>query len=126
MEKKITLIIKNLHHRRILLRNGCTLLDVIHENHIDWMHSCGKKGRCTTCKAIVHEGMELLSPPTIHEKQMLHLKKLHPNERLTCQATGIENAHGEILVSVPKIYQLPHVVYSNELTYFSEKNCKKL
>lgn len=107
------LIIRNLHQRKILVFPHRTLLDAIHENQIDWMHSCGKKGRCTTCKAIVHTGKELLSSLTIHEERMLRAGKLNANERLTCQAKCLENLEGNIVVSVPTIYQLPHLVYSD-------------
>src|SRR5690242_2021281 len=48
--------------------------------------SCQKNGKCKECIVEVAEGMELLSPPTEHEK---HLKG---NFRLSCQCHVIADA----------------------------------
>ncbi|MEY3565969.1 MAG: hypothetical protein RJA23_2139, partial [Bacteroidota bacterium] len=40
--------IQNLGNRSIETENTeSKVIELIHENGIDWMHACGKKGRCT-------------------------------------------------------------------------------
>ncbi|WP_339698230.1 2Fe-2S iron-sulfur cluster-binding protein [Algoriphagus aquimarinus] len=55
------IVIENLFNLRI---NSISIhrkvIEIIHENGIDWMHACGKKGRCTTCKIILKSGEENL------------------------------------------------------------------
>ena len=84
------------------------MLDVLQENYIDWMHACGGKGKCTTCKAILIEGNEHLEERTPAEKKYSALNKLASNERLACQAV----ITGEITIKVPELYKLPHLSYS--------------
>ena len=73
----------------------------------DWMHACGGKGKCTTCKARVLEGAKNLTPYTPVEKQYLELNKLQKNERLACQVA----LKGDVVLEVPKESQLPHLSY---------------
>lgn len=103
------IIIKNLYNKVIVVSNNSqTVLDSIHEHYIDWMHSCGKKGNCTTCKMLILEGAENLSQPSRNEMNFMKLKRLSSNERLACQCF----VNGDIIVEVPAIYKLPHVQYS--------------
>lgn len=83
------------------------LLDIL-LRETDWMHACGAKGRCTSCKMRVIKGMENLSERSLTEVQYLNLNKLRENERLTCQVT----VEGNIVIEVPKETQLPHITYS--------------
>ena len=85
------------------------VIELIHENGTDWMHACGKKGRCTTCKMIVLEGMENLSDPTDREIVYRNQNRLKSNERLACQAT-IQS--GELIIRVAEINKFPHIVYT--------------
>lgn len=73
----------------------------------DWMHACGGKGKCTTCKAKIINGMDQLSPKTKPEEQYSKLNKLQDDERLTCQTF----LSGDVTVEVPKETQLPHLTY---------------
>jgi 2Fe-2S ferredoxin len=73
------------------------------------MHACGKKGRCTTCKIIVLEGIENLSPLTEREEFFKGIDRLKSYERLSCQAKLIK---GEILVRVAEENKFPHMDYS--------------
>jgi 2Fe-2S ferredoxin len=86
-----------------------SLLAHFHANQLDWMHACGAKGRCTTCKVIVLSGMENLSPLTPAEERYRLQKALSGNERLSCQACP----SGDVYVSVPEEYKLPHVKYGH-------------
>lgn len=90
-------------------QEGLRVLDVIHENFVDWMHACGGKGRCTTCSMIVVEGMEHLTPETDRELHYRNLGRLKKNERLCCQARLL----GDITIRVPQKYRFPHIQYTD-------------
>lgn len=85
------------------------VIELIHENGTDWMHACGKKGRCTTCKMIVLEGMANLNDPTDRELYYRNQNRLKPNERLACQSIL---STGELLIRVAEINKFPHLAYS--------------
>lgn len=83
------------------------LLDILLRG-TDWMHACGGKGRCTTCKARILKGMENLEPLTQAEQQYMKLNKLREDERLTCQAVTL----GDVVLEVPNETKLPHLNYT--------------
>ena len=87
-----------------------SLLKHLQDNGIDWMHACGGKGRCTTCKVIVLEGKTNFQQLTSAEKRYRQEKALKDNERLACQA----QIHGDVTIMVPPEYRLPHIKYSDE------------
>lgn len=104
------IIIRNLKGRKISVPEGCPhLLKAIHNEGIDWMFSCGGKGRCTTCAAKIIEGSELLSTPTGVEVSYRKQGRLTKNERLTCQCLHEE---GTVVIETPKRYRFPHVDYT--------------
>lgn len=103
-----TITIDNLQSKRIISKDKSEkLLDVL-LRETDWMHACGAKGRCTTCKMSVLEGEENLSKRTEAEEKYFEMNKLSAGERLTCQVM----VNGDIKINVPKVYQLPHLTYS--------------
>jgi 2Fe-2S ferredoxin len=84
-----------------------SILQHFHDHFLDWMQACGGKGRCTTCKVIVLSGLENCSELTAAEERYRLQKALSINERLSCQT----RVHGDIVISVPEEYKLPHVQY---------------
>lgn len=101
--------IVNLAGRKVpFLPHEHSVLKAIHRQNIDWMHACGAKGRCTTCRMIVLEGMENLSPLSEPEIRYREAGRLKDNERLTCQTKALGNA----VVRVPEATKFPHVKYS--------------
>ncbi|SNS39631.1 ferredoxin, 2Fe-2S [Belliella buryatensis] len=107
----LKIIIENLHHKEInALESKRKVIEIIHENYIDWMHACGKKGRCTSCKMIITEGAENLSPLTDREEFFREKDRLKLNERLTCQA---ELKSGTLKIRVADINKFPHMEYSD-------------
>jgi len=88
-----------------------SLLSHFHDNGIDWLHSCGARGRCTTCKVIVREGAKNLTPVTAAEERYFAIGALRPGERLACQA----QIAGDIRVAVPPEGKLPHIRYSDDI-----------
>lgn len=105
------IIIENLDQKEIASPKGeCKVIELIHQNYVDWMHACGKKGRCTTCKMIVTSGMENLSPLTEREEVFRNSGRLKTNERLSCQAKLIGE---EIRIKVAEENKFPHMNYSD-------------
>lgn len=85
------------------------VIELIHENGTDWMHACGKKGRCTTCKMLVVDGMKNLSPETEPELSYRNQHRLKPRERLACQSQLLQ---GELIIRVAEINKFPHIEYT--------------
>ena len=106
----VKIIIENLAQKELILGDlKRTVLQHIHANQIDWMHACGAKGRCTTCKMLVENGMENLNPPTPAEMGYRREGLLNNNERLACQVF----ATGNISIRVPAASKLSHIKYSD-------------
>ncbi len=104
-----TITITNLDNKHIVYTDTSrSVLNVLHENNIDWMHACGAKGRCTTCKMVVHRGHEILTEVSVFEKQFKSEGKLQENERLACQCQATK----DLVISVPESTKMPHINYS--------------
>ena len=103
------LIVQNLANREVFVQQGQTVLEALQAEAQDWMHACGGKGRCTTCRIIVQQGMEHFGPLTTCELKYREKGRLKENERQTCQCTMMS---GEAIVRVPEQTKLPHVSYS--------------
>ena len=103
-----TITVDNLQSKRILVKDKSEKLLEALLRETDWMHACGGKGRCTTCKARILKGSENLTERTEAENRYLQANMIKKNERLTCQAHVL----GDITIEVPKVYQLPHLRYS--------------
>ncbi len=102
------LTIENLPGAGVNVPAGATLLAALQAAGHDWMHACGAKGRCTTCRLEVKAGLEHLSPLTPPEQRYQAAGRLRANERLTCQA---HLPAGEVVGRVPEATKLPHVAY---------------
>ena len=103
------LTIENLPGAAVPVPAGTTLLAALQAAGYDWMHACGAKGRCTTCRVLVRAGGENLGPLTAAELRYRVAGRLLPTERLTCQA---QLPAGEVLGRVPEATKLPHVQYN--------------
>ena len=103
------LTIENLPDAAVEVPAGATLLAALQAAGHDWMHACGAKGRCTTCRLQVRAGMDKLSLPTAAELRYQAAGRLLVDERLTCQARLLA---GEVIGLVPEATKLPHVQYS--------------
>jgi ferredoxin, 2Fe-2S len=106
----MTIVIKNLPGKIVRFHPiGQTVLQVLQDNGIDWMHSCGAKGRCTTCKFRIIQGSDNLSSLTSAERRYRDQKLLAGDERLACQARTV----GDVELEVPDESKLPHISYSD-------------
>ncbi|WP_143962547.1 2Fe-2S iron-sulfur cluster-binding protein [Litoribacter populi] len=104
------IIIENMNFKEILApKAGYKVIEIIHENYIDWMHACGKKGRCTSCKMVVVEGMDNLSALNDKEQFFAEKGRLKVNERLSCQAKIMG---GALKIRVAEENKFPHIEYS--------------
>ena len=105
-----TITIINLHNRELFFSsNDKSALKIIHENQIDWMHACGGKGRCTSCKMIVVEGMENLPPLNAAEQKYRDQGRLAEKERLACQCL----VKADLKIKVAQKNKFPHINYSD-------------
>ncbi len=83
------------------------MLEALLNAGVDYMHACGGKGRCTTCKAVVIEGMEGLGALTEAEIKYKQANRLKDNERLACQVCPIS----EVVIRVAPENYMPHMEY---------------
>ena len=105
----IKITIKNLASKTIHCSTKTkSLLEILQSHYIDWMHACGGKGRCTTCKAIIISGINNLDEPKPVEMKYKSQGKLGEKERLTCQTIVTT----DLEIEVPEMYKLPHMKYS--------------
>lgn len=103
------LTVQNLAGLTVNVSAPQTVLQAVQATGTDWMHACGAKGRCTTCRMEVLSGMEHISPESAPELKYREAGKLKTKERLACQCTLLD---GEVVVRIPKPVQLPHQKYS--------------
>jgi 2Fe-2S ferredoxin len=106
----VKIVIENLGKKEVTVNDfSASVLQHLHSHYIDWMHACGGKGRCTTCKMIVVSGMANITPLSDAERRYQEMGALGPSERLTCQA----KISGTILILAPEEYKLPHIQYTS-------------
>lgn len=104
------ILIENLGNLPIEVHDlSLPLLKHFQANRLDWMHACGGKGRCTTCKIKIVSGLTHFEPLTDAEERYRRQGALKDDERLTCQA----RIHGDITIRIPAECQLPHVHYTD-------------
>lgn len=101
-------MIENLGQKEVPVDRTDVALRHFHAAAVDWMHACGAKGRCTTCRMIVLRGAEKLGPMTAAEEKYRRAGLLQNNERLACQAV----VSGDLVVRVPDDSKLPHLTYT--------------
>ena len=97
----------SLNREFIINDNSVTVFENLQINLLDWMHACGAKGLCTTCRMIVTSGMQNLSSLSDREKYYKRDNRLQSNERLACQC----QMSGDIEIKVPGPCRLPHIQY---------------
>lgn len=105
----VKIVIENLGKKELLVNDlSQSVLHHVHSHFVDWMHACGGKGRCTSCKMIVLSGGDNLSPRTDVEHRYKQQGALLAQERLACQT----RISGDITIRIPDEYKFPHVKYS--------------
>ena len=81
---------------------GTSILDAAEKLGIPMRHDCGGFATCSTCRVIVHEGMNQLSEIDLDEENMLEEAQLPAPYRLSCQTKllGEGSAPGDLVVFI--------------------------
>ena len=72
--------------RAVSAQNGTSILEALRAANIAHASVCGGRGRCTTCRVRVDEGLDSLSPPNETERTALAKIAAPETVRLACQA----------------------------------------
>ena len=62
-----------------------TILDIANQNGIPFQQACASHGHCSTCRILVIENPENLTPRTANEQHIAEKKCFESNIRLACQ-----------------------------------------
>jgi adenylate cyclase len=71
--------------RVVTAPNGCTILDASRLGGIAHASVCGGRGRCSTCRVRIADGLADLPPPSEAERRVLARVGAAPDVRLACQ-----------------------------------------
>jgi adenylate cyclase len=71
--------------RSIKVNQGQSILNASLSAGIPHYHACGGNGKCSTCRVLIKEGMQNLSPYTEKEKLLRERMRIPQNVRLACQ-----------------------------------------
>ncbi|MEM8878884.1 MAG: adenylate/guanylate cyclase domain-containing protein [Pseudomonadota bacterium] len=85
--------------RKIELHPGATLLESIRAAGIPHASICGGRGRCSTCRVRIGQGLDELPPPEPAEEKVLARVAASPSVRLACQIRPRSNL--EVVALVP-------------------------
>ncbi len=106
----VKIVIENLAQKEVFTSDTSqSVLAAFQQAYVDWMHACGGKGRCTTCRFKVVEGYDNLTPLTNPEMKYRMQGRLLEDERLACQTHALSDCR----VVVPEACKLPHIRYSD-------------
>jgi len=72
--------------RSIKVEDGQTILSASLAAGIPHYHACGGNAKCSTCRILVIEGIEHITPQTEAEKALQKILFFPPNVRLACQS----------------------------------------
>ena len=71
--------------RSLSVPRGTSVLEASRIGQIPHVSLCGGRGRCSTCRVRIVDGLERLPPPTIEERATLARSATAPDIRLACQ-----------------------------------------
>src|SRR5262245_55126449 len=75
----------------VVIQPGMTILEASRSAGIPHASVCGGRGRCSTCRVRVSEGLERLPPASVEERRVLDRVGAPPNVRLACQTRPTAN-----------------------------------
>jgi adenylate cyclase len=84
MDKK-KLTIEFVNEAVIEIRDGQSILEASLSADIPHYHTCGGRAECSTCRILVIEGMEYLTPRNENEYKLRQKKNFSEDIRLACQ-----------------------------------------
>ena len=85
--------------RDIEVGDGETILAASLRADIPHAHACGGKARCSTCRVLVLEGLDMCGPRTRRENKLADQLHFSENVRLACQTT----VHGDLSMRRPVV-----------------------
>lgn len=85
MEAKRKHLVEFTQEGCIYVSDSQSLLDASLEAGVPLYHVCGAKAKCSTCRVLVLEGAEWLTPANECETALNHQMHFPPNVRLACQ-----------------------------------------
>lgn len=71
--------------RSIKVKEGESILDASLAAGIPHYHACGGNGKCSTCRVLIKEGIQNLTPYTEKEKLLRERMRIPQSVRLACQ-----------------------------------------
>ncbi len=71
--------------QRVEVQAGTTILEASRTAGIPHASVCGGRGRCSTCRVRISDGLEQLAPADDQERKVLERVGAPPNVRLACQ-----------------------------------------
>ncbi|HEX2553398.1 MAG TPA: adenylate/guanylate cyclase domain-containing protein [Microvirga sp.] len=77
--------------RVVTVPRGFSVLEASRSAGIPHNAICGGRGRCSTCRVRVTEGLERQPPPSAQERATLQRIKAGPNVRLACQFRPVQD-----------------------------------
>jgi adenylate cyclase len=77
--------IRYLGHGEVAAKPGSTLLEISRDNSIPHPSACGGRGRCSSCRVVVLQGLDAIPSPADIERRMLDRIGAPPQVRLACQ-----------------------------------------
>lgn len=77
--------------RSVTVPRGFSVLEASRSAGIPHNAICGGRGRCSTCRVRVVEGLERQPPPSAQERATLQRIKAGPNVRLACQFRPVQD-----------------------------------
>ena len=90
------------HGATIEAVDGQTLLDASIQNRIPHHHQCGARGRCTTCRVRILDGLANVSPRTPLEQDVASQRGWDEHTRLACQARIFGDVTARRLLQSPQ------------------------
>ncbi len=90
----------NFQNKKVIVEAvwGASILETALERKVPIYHTCGGNASCSTCRVLVLDGAENLSPIEEAEAQVLDAFDLTPPHRLACQAVLVS---GDVTVEIP-------------------------
>jgi adenylate cyclase len=77
---------------------GASILEVSQAQNLPHAHVCGGRGRCSTCRVRIGEGLEDLPPASAEERRVLDRISAPPNVRLACQTRPLQDVAVTLLL----------------------------
>lgn len=90
-KKRSGVVVKYLEGAQVSVARGTSLLEASIIAKIPHAHVCGGRGRCSTCRVQVIEGIEFLPPPSNDELALLRRIKGGQSIRLACRTRPVSN-----------------------------------